>query len=114
MLEAMVQSAAWLARATTGFAHSILVLREAKGIKYGSFLEPGQQMKMTIEVVGSLDPAQELITFKCQAEREGTSVVSGRITLAQYNLASRNPAQSEIDQQIIAGYRQEFARLWPN
>ncbi len=113
MLEALVQSAAWLIRASSDFAHSIIVLREAKGIKYGSFLEPGQQMKMTVDVVGAFDPAAEQLTFKCQAEREGTSVVSGRIVLARYNLATKNPAQSGTDQQIINGYRAEFTRLWP-
>ncbi|MFO0812594.1 MAG: hydroxymyristoyl-ACP dehydratase [Gemmatales bacterium] len=112
MLEALVQSAAWLVRASSDFAHSIIVLREAKGIKYGSFLEPGQQMKMTAETTG-IDPAAEQITFKCQAEREGTSVVNGRIVLARYNLVSRNPAFAATDLQLLQGYRAEFARLWP-
>jgi 3-hydroxyacyl-[acyl-carrier-protein] dehydratase len=113
MLEALVQSAAWLIRASTDFAHSIIVLREAKGIKYGSFLEPGQQMKMTVEAVGGIEASKEQLNFKCQAERDGTNVVSGRITLARYNLSAKNPVQAAIDQQIIKGYRQEFARLCP-
>jgi 3-hydroxyacyl-[acyl-carrier-protein] dehydratase len=113
MLEALVQSAAWLVRASSDFAHSVIVLREAKGIKYGSFLEPGQQMKMTIDAVGGIEASAEQITFKCAAEREGTSVVNGRIVLARYNLASRNPAQAATDLQILQGYRAEFTRLWP-
>lgn len=113
MLEALVQSAAWLVRASSNFAHSVIVLREAKGIKYGSFLEPGQQMKMTIDAVGGIDASAEQLSFKCTAEREGTSVVNGRIVLARYNLASRNPAQASTDLQILQGYRAEFARLWP-
>lgn len=112
MLEALVQSAAWLIRASTDFAHSIIVLREVKGIKYGSFLEPGQQMKITVESIGGIDSAKELQTFKAQGERDGTSVVNGRILLARYNLADRNPVQATVDQQILLGYRQEFARLW--
>jgi len=113
MLEALVQSAAWLIRASSDFAHSVIVLREVKGIKYGSFLEPGQQLKITIDVVGGIDPQSELLTFKGQGEREGTSVVNGRIILARYNLAGKNPANAALDQQLIQGYRQEFARLWP-
>ncbi len=112
MLEALVQSAAWLIRASSDFAHSIIVLREAKGIKYGSFLEPGQQMKITVDAVGDMSGDADQLTFKCQAEREGTSVVSGRIVLARYNLATKNPIQAETDKQIINGYRAEFARLW--
>lgn len=113
MLEALVQSAAWLIRASTDFAHSIIVLREVKGIKYGSFLEPGQQMKITAEAVGGINPQAQTLTFKAQGERDGTNVVNGRIVLARYNLADKNPAQATVDQQILLGYRQEFARLWP-
>jgi len=114
MLEALVQSAAWLIRASTDFKHSVIVLREVKGIKYGSFLEPGQQMKITIDAPASgIDPQTELLTFKGQGERDGTSVVNGRIVLARYNLADRNPVYSSVDQQLIQGYRLEFARLWP-
>ena len=113
MLEAMVQSAAWLIRASSNFAHSVIVLREAKGIKYGSFLEPGQQLKITIDTVGGIDSQAELLTFKGQGEREGTNVVSGRLVLARYNLATKTPHRAAIDQQMLQGYRQEFARLWP-
>jgi 3-hydroxyacyl-[acyl-carrier-protein] dehydratase len=113
MLEALVQSAAWLIRASSDFAHSVIVMREAKGIKYGSFLEPGQQLKITIDAVGGIDSQAELLTFKGQGERDGTNVVSGRIVLARYNLATKFPARAAIDQQMLQGYRQEFARLWP-
>lgn len=112
MLEALVQSAAWLIRASSDFSHSVIVLREAKGIKYGSFLEPGQHMKMTIEAVGGIDAQAELLTFKAQGEREGTNVVNGRIVLARYNLAARNPSQAAVDLQLLQWYKQEFARLW--
>lgn len=114
MLEALVQSAAWLIRASSNFAHSVIVLREVKGIKYGSFLEPGQQMKITVEAVGGIDPAAEFLTFKGSAERDGTSVVNGRIVLTRYNLTSKNPVYAPVDLQLLQGYRQEFARLWPS
>lgn len=114
MLEALVQSAAWLIRASSNFAHSVIVLREVKGIKYGSFLEPGQQMKMTLEAVGGIDQQADQLTFKGMGERDGTNVVNGRIVLARYNLADKNPAQAAIDQQILQSYRQEFVRLWPS
>lgn len=113
MLEALVQSAAWLIRATSNFAHSIIVLREVKGIKYGSFMEPGSQMKITIDAVGGMDSTAELLTFKGTGEREGTNVVNGRIVLARYNLVTKNPVFAPVDLQLLQGYRQEFARLWP-
>jgi 3-hydroxyacyl-[acyl-carrier-protein] dehydratase len=112
MLEAFTQSAAWLVRATGDFQQSIIVLREVKTIKYGSFLEPGQTMKITVEAQGAMDPAAESFSFKGSGERDGTSIFNGRIVLARYNLADRQPALAAVDQQIIQGYRQEFARLW--
>jgi 3-hydroxyacyl-[acyl-carrier-protein] dehydratase len=113
MLEALVQSAAWLIRASSDFAHSIIVLREARGIKYGSFLEPGQQMTMTIELNGTFDDAAEMLTFKGTGERAGTNIVSGRLSLARYNLSEKQPHLEKLDQQIVDSYRQEWARLWP-
>jgi 3-hydroxyacyl-[acyl-carrier-protein] dehydratase len=111
MLEALVQSAAWLIRASSQFVHSIIVLREVRGIKYGSFLEPGQQLTMTLE---STNPWEEtgLLNFKGTAQREGTTVVSGRLAMARYNLAQSQPELAAVDQSILQGYRQEWARLW--
>jgi 3-hydroxyacyl-[acyl-carrier-protein] dehydratase len=112
MLEALTQSAAWLVRASTDFKHSVIVLREVKTIKYGSFLEPGQTMTITVETQGGFDAQAPTHTFKGSGEREGTSIFNGRIVLAGYNLADQQPALAAVDQQIIQGYRQELARLW--
>ena len=51
MLQALVEAGAWLLRATDDFRHSVIVLREARGVKYGSFMEPGRQMTITMELV---------------------------------------------------------------
>src|SRR5690349_17293898 len=50
MLEAMTQAGAWLVRATEDFAHSIVVLSEARNVKYGNFVEPGQTLTVTAEL----------------------------------------------------------------
>src|SRR5579864_2420907 len=51
MLQVLVEAGAWLLRATDDFSHSIIVLREAKGVKYGSFMEPGRQMTINMELI---------------------------------------------------------------
>lgn len=43
MLEALTQAGAWLIRELEDFAHSVIILKQAKTIKYGSFVEPGRQ-----------------------------------------------------------------------
>src|SRR5207302_4497488 len=51
MLQTLVESAAWLLRITEDFRHSVIVLREAKNVKYGHFMEPGQSLVVTAEFV---------------------------------------------------------------
>src|SRR5512146_209795 len=50
MIEALVQSSAWLVRATEDFAHSMLLLAEAKNVTYKSFVSPGQVLELAVEV----------------------------------------------------------------
>ena len=39
MLEALTQAGAWLIRDMEDFAHSVIILKQARTIKYGSFVE---------------------------------------------------------------------------
>src|ERR1700744_4567225 len=50
MLEALTQAGAWLIRETEDFAHSIILLKTARTIKYGSFVEPGRQLRLQVDV----------------------------------------------------------------
>src|ERR1700757_296032 len=51
MLEALTQAGAWLIREMEDFAHSVIVLKRAKTIKYGSFVEPGRQLVLQVDLV---------------------------------------------------------------
>ncbi len=42
MLESMYQACAWLVRKSENFAHAMVVLREARNVKFSNFVEPGQ------------------------------------------------------------------------
>src|SRR5438309_10801517 len=83
MLQALVEAGAWLLRLSEDFRHSTIVLREAKNVKYGHFMEPGRQMLLSVELV---ERAGELATLKGKGEVEGNATVSARLTLATYNL----------------------------
>ena len=50
MLQACVEAAAWLWRATTDFRHPVIVLRDVKSVKYGTFMQPGRRMDVTVEL----------------------------------------------------------------
>src|SRR5881392_954477 len=50
MLQTLVEAGAWLLRITDDFTHSVIVLREAKNVKYGNFMQPGKSMIVTAEL----------------------------------------------------------------
>jgi 3-hydroxyacyl-[acyl-carrier-protein] dehydratase len=111
MLQAVVEAASWLLRIRDDFRHSVILLREAKGVKYGSFMEPGRRMALTVELV---EEAAELATFKGKGEVDGVSNVSARFVLARSNLRDRNPAWRDMDARIIAQMRERYLFLCPN
>src|ERR1700704_5815533 len=51
MLETLVEAGAWLLRLTEDFRHSVIVLREARNVKYGSFMQPGFSLVVTAEMM---------------------------------------------------------------
>ncbi|MCS6976357.1 MAG: beta-hydroxyacyl-ACP dehydratase [Gemmatales bacterium] len=113
MLEALVQAGAWLWRISTNFSHSVVVLREAKGIKYGNFVEPGRQLVLTVEAVDNLDENAQIATFKGNGEIGGTSAVSARFTLTRYNLRERFPNLAPLDEELLADWRRRHMALTP-
>jgi len=112
MLQTLVEAGAWLLRITDDFRHSVVVLREARNVKYGTFMEPGKSMVVTAELLeqgGTDDPAAA--TFKGKGECEGASTVAARVTLTRYNLRDRNPALQSADERIVAHLRHQYAVL---
>ena len=103
MLQTLVEAGAWLLRISEDFAHSVIVLREAKNIKYGNFMEPGKQMLITVELI---EKTADLAVFKGKGEMEGQSTVSARITLARYNLRDKDNSFEDTDEKMIAHYKE--------
>jgi 3-hydroxyacyl-[acyl-carrier-protein] dehydratase len=108
MLEALTQAGAWLIRDMEDFAHSIVLLKQAKTIKYGSFVEPGRQLQLRVEMV-SHGPRES--TLKGSGVIDGQEMVKGRIVLSRYNLRERDPALHATDASIVAGLRDQFMTL---
>jgi 3-hydroxyacyl-[acyl-carrier-protein] dehydratase len=112
MLQAVVEAGAWLLRITEDFRHSIIVLREARNVKYGAFMEPGKTMVVTAELADKTDSEDpQAVTFKGKGECEGTSTVTARVTVTRYNLRDRNPALQSADERIVAHLRGQYALL---
>jgi 3-hydroxyacyl-[acyl-carrier-protein] dehydratase len=103
MLQTLVEAGSWLLRLSEGFPHSVSVLREVKNIKYGSFMEPGKQMLVEVELAGR---EGMLATFKGRGEAEGQQTVSARLVVATYNLADRDEGMKATDERIIADLKE--------
>lgn len=108
MLEALTQAGAWLLRDMEDFAHSVIVLKSAKTIKYGSFVEPGRRLQLQVELVSHDDKEAQ---FKGKGVIDDQVMVSGRFTLTRYNLRDKNPALHATDASIVANMRDLYATL---
>jgi len=98
MVEALVQTAAMLVRVTQDFRHSMIVLEEARNVKYSSFVKPG--MALTLEVEAK-EIGEGRSIFKARGRVDGRSTVQARLTLRHYNLADENPALEPVDKKLI-------------
>ena len=111
MLEAMYQSAAWLIRHDDNFSHSLVLLKEAKNIKYVDFVKPGQELRVCVDMVKR---EGRLSWFKAKGVVGDKTVVSGRLVLEHSNLADEQPVKVSTDRCIIRSLRKEFEILYPS
>jgi 3-hydroxyacyl-[acyl-carrier-protein] dehydratase len=105
MLEAMTQAAAWTIRLGEDFAHSIVVLRAARNVKYGDFVEPGRTLTVNAEV---LSQDERTTTVKASGSVGARTSLTARLVLERYNIADRRPHGAAIDARV----RSEMRRLW--
>jgi 3-hydroxyacyl-[acyl-carrier-protein] dehydratase len=108
MLEALTQAGAWLVRDMEDFAKSVVVLKKAKMIKYGSFVEPGRQLQLKVTLVSHDDREA---SFKGEGSIDGQVMVKGQFTLMRYNLRDKDPDLHTTDASIVAGLRDLYATL---
>jgi 3-hydroxyacyl-[acyl-carrier-protein] dehydratase len=109
MLEAMTQAGAWLVRAGEDFAHSIVVLKEARNVKFSNFVAPGQTLTVTAEIMGQDERQTKL---KAQGVVDGEVQLSGRLVLERYNLAEAGLGSAAADLQIKQNLKKLFALLY--
>ena len=105
MLESMTQAAAWAIRLGEDFAHSIVVLREAKNVKYGDFVQPGRVLTVTAEVQSQ---DERFTKVKATGSVGDRTSLTARLVLERYNLADRMPYGDAVDARV----RAEMRKLW--
>lgn len=111
MIEAMAQASAWLIRISEHFAHSIVVLKEVKNVKFGQFLQPGQTLSVTATIVGE---EGDNIHLKAEGMIEGQSRIRAQLVMTRYNIGDRKPTHRVFDEKIVSRLQEELAILWPD
>lgn len=111
MVEAMVQSCAWLLRVTDNFEHSTILLKQSKAVKFNNFLKPGQTLEMTATLKKNED---NTATFTAAGSVEGSSAVSAKLVLSKMNLRDHRPEMSENDERLLKSMRELFEQIRPD
>jgi len=110
MLEVLTESAGWLVRASGGFTHSLILLKEARNVTYKSFVKPGHTLRADVRCRRM---AQDDSDFAGVGFCGETEVVKARFSLRHFNLGDRSKHLVPVDRRLIADARQRFDSLMP-
>ncbi|MCS7021118.1 MAG: hydroxymyristoyl-ACP dehydratase [Gemmataceae bacterium] len=109
MLQACVEAAAWLWRVSSQWAHPVIVLREVKQVKFGTFMVPGRQLEITAELLSSTDTTA---SFKAVGRNDdGDQTVFAQFSLFGYSLSCCGPWGAARDAQLQDYWQQRWQAL---
>jgi len=108
LLEGLIESASWLVRETENFAHSMLLLEQARNVKYKSFLAPGSQIEYTVD---AKTIEENVSSFTGSGVSDGEKIVEAKFGLRHFNLADENSAMAAVDAEIIENMKKRWKLL---
>ena len=109
MLQACVEAASWLWRATTNYQHPVIVLREVKQVKYGTFMHPGRRMDVLVELTKT---EGDIATFKATGTNDaGEQTVAAQFILHGYGLSERGAAGVAADAKLLEHWKAHWGLL---
>ncbi|MCF7960198.1 MAG: beta-hydroxyacyl-ACP dehydratase [Pirellula sp.] len=110
MLESIFQASCWLIRATENFENSLLTLREAKNVKFVDFMQPGQTLVITAEIVKIFNDSVSIKASGTKGDGD-TVAVSARLTIGKENLKTKDAALESLDAFMRDSMRQGLKGL---
>ncbi|MHC4193034.1 MAG: 3-hydroxyacyl-ACP dehydratase FabZ family protein [Planctomycetota bacterium] len=108
LLEGLIESASWLVRETENFAHSMILLEQARNVKYKSFLAPGAQIEYTVQ---AKTIEENVSSFVGSGLANDERIVEAKFALRHFNLADQNSAMAAADANIIENMKQRWKLL---
>jgi len=109
LLEGLIESASWLVREAENFAHSMILLEEARNVKYKSFLPPGAQIEYTVQAKTIEENVSSFIGFGLSSDER---IVEAKFGLRHFNLANENSALADIDARVTENMKKRWKLLW--
>jgi 3-hydroxyacyl-[acyl-carrier-protein] dehydratase len=111
MLEALTQGAGWVMHLRSDFAKSFSVLKEARNVKYGNFVAPGNHLRVDVEWMKETPGGA---AFKASGTVDGSTAVTARIEIAYFNLGEKRPELGGLDARLIEHHRRRWALIAPS
>jgi 3-hydroxyacyl-[acyl-carrier-protein] dehydratase len=108
LLEGLIESASWLVRETENFAHSMILLEQARNVKYKSFLAPGAQIEYTVQAKTIEENVSSFTGFGLS---QGERIVEARFGLRHFNLADEDSAMAAVDAKVIENMKKRWKIL---
>ena len=108
LLEGLIESASWLVRETENFAHSMILLEQARNVKYKSFLAPGAQIEYTVQ---AKTIEENVSSFVGSGLANDERIVEAKFALRHFNLADQNSAMAAADANIIENMKKRWKLL---
>jgi len=105
MIEALVQSAAWLVRIEQDYKKSIIVLASARNIRPANFVKPGDVLRCELD---ALEIGDSSAKFKAAGFVGDQPMLSGRLELRCFNLAERDSRLASSDVEIVRQLKEQF------
>jgi 3-hydroxyacyl-[acyl-carrier-protein] dehydratase len=108
LLEGLIESASWLVRQTENYAHSMVLLEQARNVKYKSFAAPGAQIEYTVQAG---DIQENVSNFTGFGRSKNENIIEAKFALRHFNLGDENPVMAAVDAQIIENMKNRWKLL---
>ena len=113
LLEGLIESASWLVRESQwrqkGMCNSMVLLEQARNVKYKSFLAPGGQIEYTVQAKTIEENVSSFSGFGTSSD--GQRIVEARLGLRHFNLADEDSKMADIDAKIIESMKNRWQLL---
>jgi 3-hydroxyacyl-[acyl-carrier-protein] dehydratase len=108
LLEGLIESASWLVRESQKFSNSMVLLEQARNVKYKSFAAPGMQIEYTVKAKAI---EENVSSFTGVGMCGDEVIVEAKFGLRHFNLADDDPKMAMIDGKVIESMKQRWILL---